>query len=155
MFYKLIRLIENTNVITWAPHCCMIRCISSWTSSTQRSDGSSSRLICRFTSNSNDTSGTNKLGRGPLKIKIKADFNFSISNIEIKVFEWNFNEIFFSNSITQQKFIVAIIFIYFFLFNKLIHNYFDFSRAALSFVSYKILNFVFVFLFCEYKYCLF
>ena len=47
---------------------------NSMTNSTQRSDGSSSRLICRFTSNSNDTSGTNKLGRGPLKAQV--DFNF-------------------------------------------------------------------------------
>lgn len=53
---------------TWVPQFCMIRCISSWTSSTHLSAGSSNRFIWRFTSNSNDTSGTNSAGRVPWNI---------------------------------------------------------------------------------------
>lgn len=47
--------------------CWMILCSSSWTSSTQRRLGSSSRLICRFTNNSKETSGTKSAGRGPCR----------------------------------------------------------------------------------------
>lgn len=50
--------------------CWMIRCSSSWTSSTQRRLGSSRRLICRFTSSSKDTSGTKSAGRGPCRANI-------------------------------------------------------------------------------------
>lgn len=47
--------------------CWMILCSSSWTSSTQRRLGSSSLLICRFTNNSKETSGTKSAGRGPCR----------------------------------------------------------------------------------------
>ena len=53
--------------LTCVPQCCMIRCISSCTSSTHRRLGSSRRRICRFTRSSKDTSGTKRAGRGPCK----------------------------------------------------------------------------------------
>ena len=45
---------SHLNISCWTslPQCWMILCISSWTSSTQRRLGSSSRLICLLTSNS-------------------------------------------------------------------------------------------------------
>ena len=49
----------------WSPQCWTMRCISSWTSSTQRRLGSCNLRICLFTSNSKLTSGTNIAGRGP------------------------------------------------------------------------------------------
>lgn len=53
---------------------CMILCISSWISSTHLRDGSSNLLICRLTSSSNDTSGTNSAGLGPFAfLQIKKD----------------------------------------------------------------------------------
>jgi hypothetical protein len=41
---------------------------SSYTSSTHRKLGASRSLICGFTSRSNATSGTNKVGRGPVEL---------------------------------------------------------------------------------------
>lgn len=63
----------SDNIIhnTWLKACCTILCISSWTSSTHRRLGSSSRRICLLTKSSNEISGTNKAGRGPCEQKQK------------------------------------------------------------------------------------
>lgn len=70
VFRKILRNGKLLIWFTWVPQCCMIRCSSSCTSSIHRKPGSSRRLICRFTSSSNDTSGTNSDGLGPYKNKI-------------------------------------------------------------------------------------
>ena len=66
----------STNIIhnTWLKACCTILCISSWTSSTHRRLGSSSRRICLLTKSSNEISGTNKAGRGPCEREEKLRF---------------------------------------------------------------------------------
>lgn len=66
VFRKSINIFGLTCVLK-EEQCWMILCSSSWTSSTQRRLGSSSRLICRFTNNSKDTSGTKSAGRGPCR----------------------------------------------------------------------------------------
>ena len=71
--------------LTWVPQCCMMRCSSSCTSSMHLSPGSSSRLIWRLTSNSNDTSGTNSAGLGPLNKCNPHEINLTKSNDFIKI----------------------------------------------------------------------
>lgn len=63
-------------IITWLNACCTMRCISSWTSSTQRRLGSSSLRICLLTKSSNEISGTNKAGRGPYNTKKQKSISY-------------------------------------------------------------------------------
>ena len=79
----------SANIIhnTWLKACCTILCISSWTSSTHRRLGSSSRRICLLTKSSNEISGTNKAGRGPCEQKKKK--NSDLREIHILVISSN------------------------------------------------------------------
>ena len=84
--------------VTWLNACCTILCISSWTSSTHRRLGSSSRRICLLTRSSNEISGTNNAGRGPWNNRHIQHFHSTTQNVKV-VFRTYFSQTHFCYSV--------------------------------------------------------